>query len=117
MAIENSTDTSGGLQGGTNPREDSFGQVDSGGDRNSPSRRKGSGFRLPPGFENILLADGRTLGDLFGNFGRFRDRQSGEVWARLMERRAQASRLGFTKSQLTRQDGDANVRRPTLLEG
>lgn len=78
-------------------------------------RRFGSGG-LPRGLEDFLLSNGLSL-DAFRAFRKGDKPKPGEGKARLMERRAAANRLGQSKTLLSKIDGGANVRRPTLLEG
>ena len=70
------------------------------GDRRS---RKKKDPRLPPGFEDLILEDGRRLGDVLGAgaFGeRDRTQNQGALGRIAAERLAQANRLGFTQSIL-----------------
>lgn len=78
-------------------------------DRNKRGRRDRLG-QLPPEFADLLLADGRRLGDVLGP-GFFGEREGRGRRSRrggfsgLGERGAALSRLGFTKSILTSPQG------------
>lgn len=84
-------------------------------DRNR--RRLGAGRRmmLPAEYADFVLADGRKLGDVLGKgfFQRFGGKGQGPDAAararRLAERRAQAGRMGQTRSVLTGAQGVAGA--------
>lgn len=93
-----STDT--GMGGGS--FSDRVGRDNDPSDRNRPKKKDP---RLPPGFEDLVLADGRKLGDVlgagaFGERGRSREQNQGVLGRIAAERLAQANRLGFTQSIL-----------------
>lgn len=112
-----------GRFGGTNPRggmsEFSGGGNDAvaeGGERRN-RRRLGAGRRmtLPAEYADFVLADGRKLEDVLGKdfFQRFGRKDQGPEAAaragRLAERRAQAGRMGQTRSVLTGAQGVAGA--------
>lgn len=77
--------------------------------------------RLPPEFADLILEDGRRLGDVLGA-GAFgisdrRERRSDALGRIAAERLAQANRLGFTQSILKGKPPEAGFQTKTAQKG